>query len=107
MIETVTDLEAKRIVRDCACSACWGSLIEQPAEPPTGITPLAGEHFSRAVCPVCKDATRGYVSRAFVERKLSESRAEAIEVRQALKGAMPSLALHLGNEAEIMESLGF
>lgn len=106
MVETVTEIQAQKIIRDMACSACWGHLIEQPAEPPVGITPLAGEHFSRVICPICGDGTRGYVSKAYVERRLAESRAEAAEAREALKGAMPSLARSF-TQAEALADLGF
>lgn len=106
MPETVTDIQAQRIVRDMACSACWGHLEQYPAEPPAGITAKAGEHFSRVLCPICGEGTRGYVSKQYVERRLAESRAEAAEAREALKGAIPSLA-HSFTQAEVLADLGF
>lgn len=106
MVEIQTDVEAQKTVRDCACSACWGHLVLFPADPPPGVEAKAGEHFARALCGVCGEATRGYVSKRYVERKLAESRAEAFEVRQALKGAIPSLATRVTAQ-EALSDLGY
>ena len=96
MIEPLDDAQADRTVKHYACSACWGHLVKYPA-------PNRQWHVK---CPVCGDATRGYVKRSYVERRLKESQAEAVEAREALKGAMPTLATRR-TQAETLADLGY
>lgn len=96
MVEPMGDAQADRTVKFYACSACWGFLVKFPAP----------NRQWYVKCQTCGDATRGYVKQSYVERRLAESRAEAVEAREALKGAMPTLVTRR-TQAETLSDLGF
>jgi len=96
MPEPMDDTQADRTVKFYACSACWGYLIKFPAP----------NRQWYVKCQVCGDNTRGYVKRSYVDRRLAESKAEAHEAREALRGAMPTLVTRR-TQAETLAELGF
>lgn len=94
-LPAMPDGEASRTVLHYRCSACWGFLNKYP---------IKGTRHWVVKCQICGNQTRGYVSSAWVERRLSESHAELQEARIALRGALPALPL---SEQDLLESLGF
>jgi hypothetical protein len=95
--------EAHNVRRDYVCSACWGELDYRQDN----------KYNPRDVavfCSDCKDETPGFVSRKFVERRITESQNQYFIARDALREAIPWMFPHTKIEATpqaILSALGY
>lgn len=89
------DWEADRLVKHYACSGCWSHLVKFSVN---------GARLWAVKCINCGNQTRGYVSKKWVERRLSESHAELQEAKIALRDVLP---LPKRTESEVLGRLGF
>lgn len=97
IVEPMSNSEAQRTAKRYCCSACWSHL---------NIYNRRGKLF--VLCPDCQDKTPGYVSKHWVERRKSESHAEAMDARHNLKEALPFLNPTAKRTAEeILAEIGF
>lgn len=81
----------------CVCARCWGKLITLASE----------EHGLVVRCAngiQGKCDGKGYVTKRYTERRLSESKAELWEVYDNYPELAPKIVL---NEAAILAELGF
>jgi hypothetical protein len=90
---------AMRTVDRYVCARCWGRLIAVP--PPQGSAP----HSLDVVCahPESCDG-KGFVTARYTERRLTESRAELLEIRINYPQLFPRRPNQTANQ--ILQSLG-
>ena len=79
--EGMSVLEARRTVRDYVCAVCWGQLVNFFD---------ATHAWIKCANPNCQGG--GYVTRAYADRRRSESLGEAAEVRHNLRFIFPTPA---------------
>lgn len=93
--------QAQATIRESVCAACWGDLdYIQPDKTNAQIT--------NVFCTRCKDATPGFVSKKWAEKKARENEMEFFEARRALRDAIPWLKPKSGlTAADILRSLGY
>ena len=99
MPETMDDRLAALTVRDYVCSNCWGHLLKFPT--PDGMW--------RVECARCEGDTRGYVTKFYASKRLAESRADKLDVRENLRGLgiLPPTPAEIETPEEMLKSLGF
>ena len=96
-MEPLNDVLADRTVKHYVCSSCWGHLIKIPA---------LQRGFWIVECHRCREETKGYVTMAYAERRLSESSAEKMDVQINLRGILPNQ--HAGKTTtQILTEMGF
>lgn len=76
-VEPLERHELDEVLRDYVCSTCWSPLTFQPVK----------EKWY-ALCQACKEATTGYTSRKFADRKRKESEQEYIEASHNLRDVL-------------------
>lgn len=96
MPEPMTPDRASETVQRMVCSDCWEHLIEYYD---------AKTRMSVVRCATKDCECHGYVSKAFVERRAQENRAEAIEAKAVLREALPWMPKR--SEKELLSELGF
>jgi hypothetical protein len=69
--------ELDDVLRDYVCSTCWGTLAFRYE---------SGQWY--AICPECAEATKGYTSKVFADRRRGESGAEFFEAERNLRVIM-------------------
>ena len=94
-VEPVGRDELDDLLRDYVCSTCWGELAFRYED---------GQWF--AVCPECDKETRGYTSKAFAERRRTESESELIEAERNLRSVLGVAREHQTVEKNLSD-LGF
>jgi hypothetical protein len=87
---------ARQMQARYACAGCYG---------PLNIYAVPGERTDRLTCDNCGDG-RGFVTKAFVERRRSDNMAEAMEVNWMLKQA-GVIEYTRRTAEEVLTDLGF
>jgi hypothetical protein len=95
MLEQMTFDLAEKTKRDYCCSVCWNHLMLKAAP---------GRMFT-IECAAHGTEHTGFVTKAYVERRRSESRGELAEARHNLAGVM--FPVEQRTEQEIMKEIGF
>lgn len=98
-IEPLDWPQAAQTLRDYVCSSCWGHLLAYHAP----------GRLYWVLCHYCgPDSTRGYTSKATVEIRRAESRAEYLEAAEILRDLIPGLEPEEKQTPEqIIKDLGF
>lgn len=97
-LQSFTDpFKADEFVREHVCSACWGLLIK--------IRPVREEKRWVVRCEECGEQTRGYVTRAYAQRRAEASYIEAQAARAALRSAVPWMQ-NKKTLAQLLKELG-
>jgi len=78
------------------CATCWRPLVNRPD----------GEGWI-CQCTECKEETRGYVTRKYVDKRIEQSVAFARAARVALAPYVPFLQQEKRTEAQNISELGF
>jgi hypothetical protein len=76
-VEPLNRDQLDEILRDYVCSTCWGPLTFRYVD---------GQWF--ALCSEHKEATTGYASKKFAERKREQSGQELIEAERNLRDVL-------------------
>lgn len=90
---------ARKTVKFYCCSNCWGELEMKPE--PTGKPDM---HI--VTCRNCKDDTKGYVTKHFVDRRRQESEFEKRDVTRTLK-SIGVIKKEDRTAAQILQEMGF
>ena len=98
--------DAQRIISRNVCSDCWEHLEEYPVfETVDGKKKRIGSEV-RCSTPGCE--CHGFVSKSFVERRMSEQHGEAAEAQHALRPVLEEAGfVKKETEAELLSHLGF
>lgn len=91
-----TQFEACDFQKTHVCSNCWRMLVNRKE----------GEGWI-CECTECKELTRGYVTRKYVDRRIEQSIQFAREARRALAPYVPFLQTEKRTEAQNLIDLGF
>lgn len=82
------------------CSACWGELEVTPAS--------EGSHLARVHCKRCGLETKGYVTKAYAERRRQESMGDLINTSRMMKSLGMIEDPNKGKPAsQLLAELGF
>ena len=94
-METLDPALAELTIRDYVCSTCWGHLVKFP------------EHGGyRVECPNCEE-TKGYVTKFYANKRLSESVGDRLDVQVNLRD-VPGMNPHRNKSVEqLLDELGF
>lgn len=82
------------------CSNCWGDLEIVYSD-------FLAPGTVWVLCKRCKDDTKGYVSKYFVDRRRGESKGELVGVTQLLRTIGVLEKPNLGSRDDILKRLGF
>lgn len=76
-VEPLSRIDLDETIRNYVCSTCWGALSFK-------------YHDKKwyAICPNCGYETIGYTSKAYAERRRSDSEHEAIEAAHNLRNIL-------------------
>jgi hypothetical protein len=81
-LQVFTDpFKADEFIQAHVCSACWGLLIKT--------RPVREERRWIVRCEECGESTKGYVTRAYAQRRAEASYIERQAARAALRDAVP------------------
>jgi hypothetical protein len=104
-MEALTSELAHKTVKNYSCSNCWGDLEI--------VSDMRGHNMYFVICPKCKDDTKGYITKYFVNQRRAESEFEKRDVVRLLqkleilpKTQTPLLQGETRQQANIRE-LGF
>lgn len=91
---------ARKTIKNYGCSACWGDLEMNP-------DPENPNQYI-VTCKTCKEETRGYVTKYYIERRRSESVGEERDVKKLLikQNILPD-PLAGKSKADLIHELGF
>jgi hypothetical protein len=96
MPEQMSLEEAQKTQRNCVCSDCWGQMVAKYDK----ATQKFVVSCSTDGCPC-----NGVVSRKWVEKQESESHANLLTARQALRASLPKAAKK--SESQLLAELAF
>ena len=99
IMESFDLIFAHKTRKSYACSVCWGELELVPDQ--------SDNTKWFVLCKRCKEETRGYVTKYFVNRRRGESVGEEFQVTKMLQKIGVLEKPNFGSVFEIMKSLGF
>jgi hypothetical protein len=98
-MESLNTELAQKTVKRYACSNCWGDLE---------ITPdMTQQDMYFVICQKCKDETKGYVTKFYVNRRRNESEFEKRDVTRLLQKIGILAKPDYGPPEKILHDLGF
>jgi DNA-directed RNA polymerase subunit RPC12/RpoP len=92
--------EAKEVIRDCVCSACWGQLdYTQPDKD--------NPNLAEVKCQYCGTGLLGFISKKWMQKQQQTNAVQAIEARRALRDLLPWLKPVETTEEGLLQALGY
>ena len=79
-VQAQPDGKAHITARDCVCATCWGHLL---------LFPAPGRKWF-VLCARCGTETRGYVTKAGVERRRQQDIGDYLDVRENYRELLPA-----------------